>query len=196
VRSQAGHTGRLERRSGLALAESRPGQRERERERRVSDADASYWGRICGAWTLDHAMPQRLHAKLRLPHRSDPAPSPIIPNWLLQVSLCGQPEPDLFSACAPLGVPHPSGGCHYVNNLIPERQQKSTPRQRFFLTARNRRICEASCALKGIKGGLLDEYRRRRGVACRSWSSNRKDPRAAEAPSPAYRERIILRDSS
>jgi hypothetical protein len=66
----------MEQRSGLWLAESRLGQRERERERRVSDADASYYGPICGAWTRCHAMPRKLHAKIKLPHRSDPAPSP------------------------------------------------------------------------------------------------------------------------
>jgi hypothetical protein len=62
-------------------------------------------------------------------------PLRVIPNWLLQVSPRGQPEPDLFSP----GTPR---GCHYMNNLIPERQQKSTPLARFFLTPKNSRICK------------------------------------------------------
>jgi hypothetical protein len=42
----------------LALAESRPGQGERERERRVSVADASYYGPANSTWTLKHVIPQ------------------------------------------------------------------------------------------------------------------------------------------
>jgi hypothetical protein len=38
-------------------------QRERERERRVSDADASYNGPINSAKTLNNAIPQRKQAK-------------------------------------------------------------------------------------------------------------------------------------
>jgi hypothetical protein len=38
-------------------------QRERERERRVSVADASYYGPVFDAKTLKHAIPQRKHAK-------------------------------------------------------------------------------------------------------------------------------------
>jgi hypothetical protein len=50
------------RRVGLA-ARRRLGQRERERERRVSDADASYYGPANDTRTLDNAIPQRKHAK-------------------------------------------------------------------------------------------------------------------------------------
>jgi hypothetical protein len=38
-------------------------QRERERERRVSDADASYYGPARSTRTLNDAMPRKLHAK-------------------------------------------------------------------------------------------------------------------------------------
>jgi hypothetical protein len=38
--------GQVKRISGWVLAECWPGQRERERERRVSDADASYYARV------------------------------------------------------------------------------------------------------------------------------------------------------
>ncbi len=58
ARNQTGPSGRMERQSGLKLAESQPGQRERERERRVSDADASYNGRSNGTRTLKHVIPQ------------------------------------------------------------------------------------------------------------------------------------------
>src|SRR6185437_1174161 len=47
---------------GLA-ARSRFGQRERERERRVSDADASYYGPTSSTRTPNNAIPQRNHAK-------------------------------------------------------------------------------------------------------------------------------------
>jgi hypothetical protein len=62
-RSQTGREDRLERQSGLRLAESRVGQRERERERRVSDADASYNATTTGARTPKHVIPKRNHAK-------------------------------------------------------------------------------------------------------------------------------------
>jgi hypothetical protein len=42
----------------LGLAESQPGQRERERERRVSDADASYKGPFSRTRTLEHVIPK------------------------------------------------------------------------------------------------------------------------------------------
>jgi hypothetical protein len=126
ARGVSGVLRRLERRDQL-------GQRERERERRVSDADASYYGPICGARTHVHAMPMKLHAKLWLPHRSDPAPSPMNP----QLAPAGKPVKatrtrPIFSSSLSRGTQHPSGGCHYVNNLIPERHQKSTPLARFF----------------------------------------------------------------
>ena len=38
-------------------------ERERERERRVSDADASYYGPVNDTRTLKHMIPQRMHAK-------------------------------------------------------------------------------------------------------------------------------------
>ena len=44
--------------SGLKLAVSQPGQRERERERRVSDADASYYAGTVSTRTLKHVIPQ------------------------------------------------------------------------------------------------------------------------------------------
>ncbi len=40
-----------------------PPERERERERRVSHADASYNGPATSATTLDHVIPNRKHAK-------------------------------------------------------------------------------------------------------------------------------------
>gem|GEM_PF-6348583 len=54
----AGPIRRLERFSGLRLALSRPGQRERERERRVSDADASYYASPVSTRTLKHMIPK------------------------------------------------------------------------------------------------------------------------------------------
>jgi hypothetical protein len=51
----------LPRRVGLA-ARCRLVQRERERERRVSDADASYYRPVNKTRALNHADPQRLHA--------------------------------------------------------------------------------------------------------------------------------------
>src|ERR1022692_773659 len=58
TRNQADRTGRLERRSGLDLAVSQPGQRERERERRVSDADRSHYARRLRTRTLKHVIPK------------------------------------------------------------------------------------------------------------------------------------------
>jgi hypothetical protein len=62
-RNLPGHADRWERRSGLWLAVSRAGQRERERERRVSDADASYYAPNRGARTPDCVIPKRNHAR-------------------------------------------------------------------------------------------------------------------------------------
>ena len=58
TRNQADRTGRLELQSGPLLAESQPGQRERERERRVSDADASYYASRLSTRTLKHVIPK------------------------------------------------------------------------------------------------------------------------------------------
>jgi hypothetical protein len=61
-------------------ARSRLDQRERERERRVSDADASYYGPANETRTLKHAIPQRKHAKNDPLSKSDPVPLPRSPS--------------------------------------------------------------------------------------------------------------------
>ena len=86
-------------RRGASGRESRLDQRERERERRVSDADASYYGPATRTTTLNCAIPQRKHANYnplsvatrflsRNPHpkrlnpvtRTDPNESYVCPN--------------------------------------------------------------------------------------------------------------------
>jgi hypothetical protein len=68
----------LPRRVGLA-ARRRLGQRERERDIRVSDADASYYRPIMDAKTLNNAIPQRMHAKNNSLSEVRPGPSPKVP---------------------------------------------------------------------------------------------------------------------
>ena len=60
---QAGLCGQRNDGTDQNLSGEQPGQRERERERRVSDADASYNRPIRDTRTLNNAIPQRNHAK-------------------------------------------------------------------------------------------------------------------------------------
>jgi hypothetical protein len=50
-----------------------------------------------------------------------------------------------------------------MNNLIPQRQQKSTPLTRFLLMTKNKGICGLSCARPLYIGRA--EYRRKRRIA-------------------------------
>src|SRR3984957_3655103 len=103
-RDQASRVARLERRSGLELVESRPGQRERERERRVSDADASYYARVRSTRTLKHVIPKRNHAKNNSLSNNDPVPLPrALPKPVKRQTTRPNPKPDLMFD------PHPQG---------------------------------------------------------------------------------------
>ena len=75
----------MPRRKGLA-ARSRLGQRERERERRVSDADASYNTPSRGARTPKHVIPKRNHAKNNSLSKKRAGPSPKVPVKTMLVS--------------------------------------------------------------------------------------------------------------
>jgi hypothetical protein len=90
----------LPRRVCLA-ARSRLGQRERERERRVSDADASYYRPVMNAKTLNNAIPQRMHAKNSSLSEVRPGPSPKVPvKTKLASTTKTDPKPDLmFGHC-------------------------------------------------------------------------------------------------
>src|SRR6202046_3011084 len=66
------------RREGLA-PKRRLAQRERERERRVSDADASYYATNRGARTPKHVIPKRNHAKNNSLSKKRAGPSPKVP---------------------------------------------------------------------------------------------------------------------
>jgi len=66
-------------RRGPLAPRRQPSQRERERERRVSDADASYNGPTSSTRTLNCANPQRKHAKHNTLSLSRPGPSPKVP---------------------------------------------------------------------------------------------------------------------
>jgi hypothetical protein len=86
----------------------RLGQRERERERRVSDADASYYGPIRDAKTLNNAIPQRMHAKNNSLSEVRPGPSPKVPvKTKLASTTKTDPKPDLMYA-----------RCHLAKGLI------------------------------------------------------------------------------
>jgi hypothetical protein len=98
---QAGPYDRMKRQPGLKLAEGQPGQRERERERRVSDADASYNGPAKTTRTLKHAIPQRKHANNNSLSKTTRSLSQG-PCQNKLVSTTGtDPKPDLMFACAP-----------------------------------------------------------------------------------------------
>src|SRR6202034_1190951 len=101
---QTGPYDRLEQRSGLKLAESHPGKRERERERRVSDADASYNGPAKTTRTLNNAIPQRKHAKNKPLSKNDPVPLPRALLYRYKSTTGANPKPDLMSARYPTGI--------------------------------------------------------------------------------------------
>ena len=114
---QAGLSARHSRGADLALAGERLGQRERERERRVSDADASYYGPVNDTRTLNRAIPQRNHAKYNSLSKSDPVP---LPRALLKPvkrqTTESNPKPDLMSTRHPLLDIESLGG--YTRELI------------------------------------------------------------------------------
>jgi hypothetical protein len=96
------------RRAGLVLAD-RAGQRERERERRVSDADTSYKGPFSGARALKHVIPQRKHANYNsLSLR--PGPSPGQHPKRLKSIMRTDPNPVLCS-------PRTQAGCRNAHNI-------------------------------------------------------------------------------
>ena len=79
ARNRADLFGRQNGGTDQRLAGVRPGQRERERERRVSDADASYNGPATSTRTLKHVIPQRNHVNTTL-SRKTTRPSPKEPG--------------------------------------------------------------------------------------------------------------------
>src|SRR6185312_10526275 len=132
TRHHAGYWLRRNDEVGRGLAVRQPGQRERERERRVSDADASYNGPRSAPWTLIHAMPMKPHAKLRLPHRSDPAPSPMT----LKLAPAGKPvkgNPNqTYFRFAPSRVRPPHKGDAITYTTLYPNDSKSQPPQANF----------------------------------------------------------------
>ena len=89
------------RREGLAPW-GQLGQRERERERRVSDADASYYATTTSARTPKHVIPKRNHAKYNPLSKKRAGPSPKVPvkNMLVSTTKT-DPDPTLCSARLP-----------------------------------------------------------------------------------------------
>jgi hypothetical protein len=90
----AGNPGRSARAGRRGL--SRLDQRERERERRVSDADASHYGRVRHARPPGHMIPQRKHAKNNSLSDCDPVPLPRSPSKPVEDRPQSQPKPDLM----------------------------------------------------------------------------------------------------
>jgi hypothetical protein len=106
----------LPRRVCLA-ARSRLGQRERERERRVSDADASYYRPVMNAKTLNNAIPQRMHAKNSSLSEVRPGPSPKVPvKTKLASTTKTDPKPDLYVRPLPPGKR--TSGCLYTRDEL------------------------------------------------------------------------------
>ena len=88
-------------------------QRERERERCVSDADASRYEPLRARTDPHHICPHRTHAKTTPLHPT--RPSPLRPLQALEIDLEDQPKPDLF--------PCPQHEGTYTTNY----KQKRTP---------------------------------------------------------------------
>jgi hypothetical protein len=91
------------RRWGLA-PRRRPAQRERERERRVSDADASYYRPISDTRTLKHVHSQRNHANDNSLSNCDPVPLPRAPSKQVGVDHRANPNPTLCLSCTHMGT--------------------------------------------------------------------------------------------
>src|SRR5580692_7347963 len=80
-------------------------ERERERERCVSDADASSYGTITARNDPHHTCPYRTHANTT-PHHPDPVPLPYFPCYERSSQpLEDRPKPSLISVPPTPGTP-------------------------------------------------------------------------------------------
>jgi hypothetical protein len=145
----------------------RPDQRERERERRVSDADASYNRPISGTRTLKHAIPKRNHANNNSLSVNDPVPLPRSPSkhWLPATKT--DPNPTLCLANTPNGMPTQATYTRRCRNCQPFSRNLHRLSRHHSAAGPNAEIerCatrEDAAAAGRLRGGELDE-----AVRCR-----------------------------
>jgi hypothetical protein len=121
------------------LAGEQPGQRERERERRVSDADASYNGPAKTTRTLNNAIPQRKHAKNNPLSKNDPVPLPRAPLNKFKADHEDQPK------TRPYVRPTPNRGPQPTRQTAPMAARNPCGLQRHGSLYRNRCLLSSPC---------------------------------------------------